>query len=170
LATVDAAQLGPHRLKGSSLILRRTKTGTNVTVLLPDVVVERLNALSVFPSGYWFWNRQGASKHETAVGNMRRQLRPIFREAKVYMKDIDGKVMLDADGKQRFGHPYQWRHTFVNELILKSATFPQIADLLGNKASTVEETYAHFVPGRQKPLDETVQKGWNLKELESFRL
>lgn len=97
-------------------------------------------------------------------------LRPIFKEAKVYRKDKEGKAMLDDDGKPRFGHPYQWRHTFVNEQLISGSDFPRIAELLGDKPSTVQDTYAHFVTGRQKPLDEAVKKSWDERELKGFRL
>ena len=101
---------------------------------------------------------------------MRRMLRPIFKEAKVYRRDKDGNVMRDHAGKPRQGHPYQWRHTFVNEQLISGASFPRIAELLGDTPSTVQDTYAHFVTGRQKPLDETVRKSWNEDELEGFRI
>jgi integrase len=171
LATVDAVKLGPDRLEGSHLKLYRTKTGTWVKVLLPPVIVERLTALPVQAGGGWFWNRKGnESNHQTATGNIRRMLRPVFKEAKVYRKDKDGKTMLDDAGKPRHGHPYQWRHTFVNEQLIGGADFPRIAELLGDKPSTVQDTDAHFVTGRQKPLDETVKKSWDRDELEGFRL
>jgi integrase len=171
LATVDAVKLGPDRLEGSHLKLYRTKTGTWVKVLLPSVIVERLTALPVQAGGGWFWNRkENDSDHQTATGNMRRMLRPIFKEAKVYRKDKDGKKMLDDTGKPRHGHPYQWRHTFVNEQLSGGADFPRIAELLGDKPSAVQDTYAHFVTGRQKPLGETVKKSWGKDELEGFRL
>ncbi len=171
LATVDAVKLGPDRLEGSHLKLYRTKTGAWVKVLLPSVIVQRLKALPVLSGGGWFWNRkEGDSDHQTATGNMRRMLRPVFKEAKVYRKDKNGNVLLDNSGNPRQGHPYQWRHTFVNEQLMAGADFPRIAELLGDKPSTVQDSYAHFVTGRQKPLDETVKRSWDEDELKGFRL
>jgi integrase len=171
LATVDAIKLGPDRLEGSHLKLHRTKTGTWVMVLLPPVIVDRLNALPVQAGNFWFWNRQSeTSKHETATGNMRRMLRPIFKDAKVYLKDKEGNIMLDKKGQPQFGHPYQWRHTFVNEQLINGTPMERIAEMLGDKLTTVQDTYAHFVQGRQKSLDEDVKSSWNKEELKGFAL
>jgi len=107
LATVDAVKLGPDLLKGSHLKLYRTKTGAWVKVLLPPVIVQRLKALPLLSGGGWFWNgKEGDSYHHTATGNMRRMMRPIFKEAKVYRRDKNGNVLLDKAGNPRHGHPY----------------------------------------------------------------
>jgi integrase len=171
LAIVDAVQLSPDRLEGSHLKLHRTKTGVWVKVLLPPAIVERLVSLPIQSGGGWFWNRKGDhSDHQTATGNMRRMLRPIFKAAKVYQKDRDGNVILDNAGNPKLGHPHQWRHTFVNALIIAGVSFERIAELLGDKISTVQDTYSHFVIGRQPALDEAAKMFWNQSELEAYRL
>ena len=58
----------------------------------------------------------------------------------------------------------------MNEQLTAGADFPRIAELLGDKPSTVQDSYAHFVTGRQKPLDEAVKRSWDEEELERFRL
>jgi len=67
LAIAGTAQLTADRLEGDHLILRRTKTGKAVRVLLPSVVVERRVAAN--------------SDVQTATGNMRRSLRRVFKAA-----------------------------------------------------------------------------------------
>ena len=88
LAMVDAIQLKPEKLKGDFLReMYRTKTGVPVGLPLPPELVERLNALPIQEGGYWFWNRmKDGSDHQTATGNMRRRLRPIYRKAGVLIK------------------------------------------------------------------------------------
>jgi hypothetical protein len=110
LATVDTVKLTPDRLEPTNhLRLRRTKTRTWVKVLLPTVVADRLRSLPVQAGGFWFWNRQTDSKHETATGNIRRQLRRIFgpEGANIALRDEEGQPILDRAGNQKYGHPYR---------------------------------------------------------------
>jgi site-specific recombinase XerD len=167
LATVDAVKLTPDRLTGHHLCLRRTKTKGWVKVLLPDVIADRLRALPLQPCGFWFWNqKQIGSRHETATGNMRRMLRPIF--ALVPLVDEEGNPILERGGKQKHAHPYQLRHTFVKEQLESGASLERIAELLGNTYKIVEKHYSGWVKDRQNILDETVKRAWNKKELAGY--
>ncbi len=171
LATVDAVKLTPDRLEATNhLRLHRTKTKTWVKVLLPAVVADRLRRQPVQDGGFWFWNRQKDSKHETATGNLRRQLRPVFgpEGANIALRDEAGDPILDRAGRQRYGHPYQMRHTFVLEQINAGASLERIAELLGNTYKIVEKHYSAWVQSRQRALDETVAKSWDQKELAGY--
>jgi site-specific recombinase XerD len=171
LAPVDVVKLTPDRLeKTNHLRLIRTKTKGWVKVLLPGVIADRLRALPLQPCGHWFWNKQTDSKHETATGNMRRMLRPIFgpEGAHIALKDEEGNPILDRNGKQKYGHPYQLRHTFVKEQLEKGAPLERIAELLGNTYKIVEKHYSAWVKDRQNILDETVRKSWNEEELAGY--
>jgi site-specific recombinase XerD len=171
LATVDTVKLTPDRLEPTNhLRLHRTKTRTWVKVLLPTVVADRLRSLPVQAGGFWFWNRQTDSKHETATGNIRRQLRRIFgpEGANIALRDEEGQPILDRAGNQKYGHPYQMRHTFVLEQINAGASLERIAELLGNTYKIVEKHYSAWVQSRQKALDETVAKSWDAKELAGY--
>jgi integrase len=166
LATVDVIKLTPDRLGGDHLRLRRTKTGGWVNVLLPPVIAQRLRDLTPFPCGYWFWNKKTDSTHETATGNIRRMLRPIL--STILLKDETGSPIVDRDGKQRFGYPYQFRHTFVKDQLEAGASLERIAELLGSTYKIVEKNYSAWVSSRQAILDEVVPKGWNKKELARY--
>jgi site-specific recombinase XerD len=170
LATVDSVKLTPDRLEGNHLRLRRTKTKGWVKVLLPDVVADRLRKLPLQPCGFWFWNKKTDSRHETATGNMRRMLRPIFGPdgANIALKDEEGNPILDRHGQQKYGHPYQLRHTFVKEQLDKGASLERIAELLGNTYKIVEKHYSAWVSDRQRILDETVKRSWDETELAAY--
>jgi site-specific recombinase XerD len=171
LATVDAVKLTPDRLESTNhLRLHRTKTRTWVKVLLPAVVAGRLRSLPVQAGGFWFWNRQADSKHETATGNIRRQLRQVFgpEGANIALRDEEGNPIFDRAGRQRYAHPYQMRHTFVLEQINAGASLERIAELLGNTYKIVEKHYSAWVHSRQKALDETVARSWDAKELAGY--
>jgi site-specific recombinase XerD len=167
LATVDVVRLTPDRMEGNHLRLRRTKTRGWVKVLLPDAIADRLRALPLQPCGYWFWNRRTDSRHETATGNMRRMLRPIFgpKGANLSLRDEEGSPILDRHGRQRYGHPYQLRHTFVKDQLDHGASLERIAELLGNTYKVVEKHYSAWVADRQRILDETVRASWDHAEL-----
>lgn len=154
LAIADAVQLTADRLEGDHLILRRTKTGKSVRILLPSVVVERLKALPALGGDYIFWNRMGAhSDVQTATGNMRRSLRRVFKAAGIPS-----------------AHPHRFRHLFVREHLEQDVSIETIADLLGNSVKIIEKHYANWVASRQKKLDDAVMKVWNEAELDTYRL
>lgn len=94
-------------------------------------VAESLSALPVQAGGYWFWNRiGGASKHETATGNLRRMMRPYFERAEVYERNEHGEIVYERDEQTHELKPVlgtfdQWRHTFVHEHIM---TDPAVAN------------------------------------------
>jgi integrase len=102
---------------------------------------------------------------------MRRMLRPIFGPdgANIALKDEEGNPILDRYGKQKYGHPYQLRHTFVKEQLDKGASLERIAELLGNTYKIVEKHYSAWVSDRQRILDETVRASWDHAELASLR-
>lgn len=175
LAIVDAVQLKPERLEGQHLRLHRTKTGKWVKVMIPPFLIERLNRLPVQEGGYWFWNRKGGeSKHETATGNMRRMLRPIYRKSGVLLTDKQnnpvpminrstGKAKRDANGNVLYhiAHSHQWRHTFVHNHLKLGTPLEVVATLIGDTVKVVAATYAHFIEERQSMLDRHTQATWD---------
>ncbi len=154
LSIADAVQLTPNRVDSEHLILRRTKTGKPVRVLLPKVLIERLSSLPTLNGGYFFWNRlSDNSDVQTATGNMRRSLRRVFKAANVPN-----------------AHPHRFRHLFVREHLEQDVSLETIADLLGNSVQIVEKHYSNWVPSRQRKLDEAVQRTWNESELSRYML
>lgn len=145
-------------------------------VKLPPDLLARLAALDTQAGGYWFWNRLGGeSKHQTATGNMRRYLRPIYRRSGVVIRDKRGSriSMLDpktglarhgSDGKALYAmvHSHQWRHTFVHRLLKQNAPIEAIATLIGDTVKVVSQTYAHFIEERQAQLDKHAEAAWGL--------
>jgi len=98
-------------------------------------------------------------------------LRPIFGPDgdNIALKDEEGNPILDRYGKQKYGHPYQLRHTFVKEQLDKGASLERIAELLGNTYKIVEKHYSAWVSDRQRILDETVRASWDHAELATLR-
>jgi hypothetical protein len=97
-------------------------------------------------------------------------LRPIFgpKGANVALKDEVGSPIKDRHGQQKYGHPYQLRHTFVKDQLENGASLERIAELLGNTYKIVEKHHSAWVKDRQKILDETVKASWDKKELAGY--
>jgi integrase len=183
LALVDMIHLGPAKLHGDHIVTRRMKTKTKVSIKLPPEIVQRLQSLPVLAGGYWFWNRKKEnSKHETATGNLRRMMRPYFKQAEIFLRDEDGNIIYqkDANGNTvldennkpvpRYGHPHQWRHTFVHWHLMNDTPILTIAAMIGDSILVMMKTYAHFITERQAQLDKSAERSWDQEELAKFRL
>jgi integrase/recombinase XerD len=125
----------------------RQKTGTHVSVPIPDAVAkEVLAAMKLNASEkYIFWNT-GTGKPQTAVTNWQHDLRAAFRAA----------------GMDE-GHPHQLRDTFAVGLLEKGVPLEEVSKLLGHTSiKTTEKHYAPWVKARQARLDALVAATWEL--------
>lgn len=139
----DAMKLEAKHVVDGRLFLYTQKTGVPVYVPLPPFVVSELERLAAY-GPYFFWNRQGESKLETATGNARRSFRRIAKLAKVP----------DA-------HPHRYRDTFAVSLLQAGVPLEDVSILLGH--SDIRITQKHYSPwirARQERLEQNVMKGW----------
>ena len=95
----DAVQLGMNRLQGSKLLLHTEKTGVHVYCVLPELVIQAIDAAPRSSEGYFFWT--GNSTIRSAKGKWQRRLRRLFQIAAV-----------------RGGRAHRFRDTFAVELLL----------------------------------------------------
>jgi integrase/recombinase XerD len=159
LAIQDTATLQRSWLGSDDLLkVRRTKTGTWVTVPLPPNVA---NDLRNVPPGnaphpdYFFWS--GQSKGATTVNKWNRSLRRLWK-----LVDWRGNPPVDGDGKPVRPHSHMFRNTFAAE-ILKSGQgdIRDVAKLLGHSSiKTTEKHYLAFVPSQAERLNERVRASW----------
>ncbi len=139
----DAMKLTGDDLNGDRLFVRTEKTGVRVYVPLPQNVAQELAALPLY-AGYFFWNRAGESKIETATGNARRALRKIFEEASV-----------------KNGHPHRFRDTFAVELLKSGVPIETVSRLLGHSDIRItQRSYSPWVQSLQKILEDAVRRTW----------
>jgi integrase/recombinase XerD len=144
----DAMKLAKEKIDGNRLFLRTAKTGVPVYVPLPDFVVQELEALPLY-GGFYFWNRAGESKIETATGNARRALRRIFKEAGV-----------------KHGHPHRFRDSFAVGLLEKGVPIETVSILLGHSDIRVTQRhYSPWVKSLQENLESAVRKTWQKPKL-----
>lgn len=127
------------------VVTSRQKTGTQVSVPIPDDVVEEVIAAMKLNDSdqYIFWNT-GTGKERTAVTNWQHDLRQVFRAA-----------------GQPDGHPHQLRDTFAVGLLEKGVSLEEVSKLLGHDSiKTTEKHYAKWVKSRQDRLDTLVVGTW----------
>lgn len=142
----DAVSLERSRVVGNKLFLYTAKTGTPVYCLLPDFVINALDALPLTSEKHFFWT--GESSLQGATGNWQKSLKELFRLAKVPA-----------------GHAHRFRDTFTVELLLAGVPIDRVSVLLGHNSTRVTERhYAPWVRARQKQLEADIKKSWEFDQ------
>lgn len=136
LRVSDVTQLTRASLEDSHLLLRITKNGVPLKLLLNDEAAEALRNLPA-PGGnhkYFFWTGNG--NWETCAKTLWRTVSTVGKRAGVH------------------AHPHRFRHTFAVELLTHRVDIRTVQQLLGHESiKTTEKHYAHFVAAHQAILD-----------------
>ena len=135
----DATMLAIDKVEDNRLSLRTQKASKDVSVLLPDPVIDALGSFKPVSKTHFFWDGSSTLKSLT---NLYRDfyLAPVFKAAK-----LTGNP-----------HPHQFRHTFATKLLSHGTSVENVAALLGNSPKIVWKHYAAWVKERQEALDEAV--------------
>jgi integrase/recombinase XerD len=140
--------LTQDKFDGNRLFLRTAKTGVPVYLPMPPEVMNELNKLPLY-GGYYFWNRTGESKIETATGNARRAFRRIFKAAGV--KDT---------------HPRRLRDSFAVGLLQKGVPIETVSILLGHSDIRItQKHYSPWIKSLQANLEKAVESAWEKPKL-----
>lgn len=138
----DAVGCGAERVKDGKLFLYTAKTGQEVYVPLPEMVVKALDECPRVNERYWFWTARGTV--ETARKKWSESLATIFENAKV--KD---------------GHAHRFRDTFAVELLKKGTPIENVAAFLGHASVRVtQKHYSAWVKARQERAEADVIASW----------
>jgi integrase/recombinase XerD len=132
------------------IVTARQKTGTHVSVPIPeDVAQELLTVLNGNPE-YVFWSGKG--EEESITKNWAKYyIAPLFKAAKI---PNDGHMM-----------SHRLRDTFAVDLLEKGVPLEEVSKLLGHESiKTTERHYAKWVKGRQDRLDSLVVATWKKAE------
>ena len=147
LAIRDAVTLPRSEIlrdKYYRIVTSRQKTGTHVSVPIPDAVAkEILTVLNGNPQ-YVFWNT-GTGKEQSLVTNWQHDLRTVFRT---------------AFGQKTDFTPHCLRDTFAVDLLSEGTPMEEVARALGNSQKVCEKHYAKWVGSRQARLDSFVTASW----------
>lgn len=143
LRVSDVVSLSGDRLTGNRLFLYTAKTGVPVNVILPDFVVEAVEATPRVSGDRLFWS--GVGKLESTVRSWQTRLRRIF-----------------AMGNVPKGHAHRFRDTFAVELLLSGVPMERVSVLLGHQSVRITERhYAPWVRARQEQLEADLQRAWS---------
>jgi site-specific recombinase XerD len=142
----DAVSLSVDRLEGKRLFLYTQKTGTPVYTVLPDFVVNALEATPRVTPTLYFWS--GAGKLESIVRSWQTRMRKLFVLAKVSRGQ---STMLS----------HRFRDTFSVELLLAGVPIERVSILLGHQSVRItEKHYNPWIRSRQEQLEADVQRAW----------
>ena len=138
--------LNDEKTKIYRIVTARQKTGTHVSVPIPeDVAVELLTVLNGNPR-YVFWSGNG--QEETAVKDWHHGFQTSSTKA----------------GLPK-GRPHQLRDTFAVGLLVDGVPIGEVSKLLGHESiRTTERYHAKWVPERQDRLDSLVMDTWEKKK------
>lgn len=130
------------------IVTARQKTGTHVSVPIPDDVAKGL--LGVFNGNpvYIFWTGNGEER--TAVSHWQDDFRKLFKDAGI---TSEGNMI-----------SHRLRDTFAVDLLEQGVPLEEVSKLLGHESiKTTERSYAKWVKGRQDRLDSLVTATWAKK-------
>ena len=135
-----------HRDSKHRVVTQRTKTGTDVSVVLPPAVATELFAVPNDNPQYFFWSGKGSPKSICSNWG-KRFIVPCFKEAGI-----------ESEGYMK---SHRLRDTFACDLLQKGVRLEDVSKLLGHKSiKTTEKHYGAWVPGRQDRLDAVVMETW----------
>jgi integrase/recombinase XerD len=144
----DAVTMSTDRLDGKKLFLYTQKTGTPVYTVLPDSVLQALEAAPRVTTKNYFWS--GRCKRESIAGLWEKRLKILFDSAEV-SKGLGNAVS------------HRLRDTFAVELLLAGVPIERVSVLLGHQSVRVTERhYNPWVRSRQEQLEADVASAWKL--------
>ena len=131
-----------NRVQENKLLLHTEKTGVHVYCVLPDFVVQAINAAPRSSEHYFFWT--GKSTVHGSKGKWQHRLQRLFQFA-----GIGG------------GHAHRFRDTFVVELLLAGVPLDRVSILLGHSSIRITERhYAPWTRSRQEQIESDLRAAW----------
>jgi integrase len=137
----DASLLRLSALSENRLHLHTTKSGTPVSILIPDSLLNLLKKLP--PKGGFFFLRGESTHPHTASDLWRKRIKAICKE-----------VGIVPD------HPHRFRHSLAADLLSKDVSVENVAAILGNSPAIVQKHYSQWISSRQDALDAALQSTW----------
>jgi integrase/recombinase XerD len=142
----DAVTLTTDRLDGKKLFLYTQKTGTPVYTVLPDSVLQALEATPRITTKNYLWS--GYCKRESIAGLWEKRLKNLF-------------ALAGVSKGQGNAISHRFRDTFAVELLLAGVPIERVAILLGHQSVRVTERhYNPWVRSRQEQLEADVARTW----------
>jgi integrase len=142
----DVLMLRRSAVSGNRIVTTTQKTGAAIDRMVPDVVIEALNAVPRRKSAHddqFFWSRK--CDHRVLAGMWTPRVRRLNR----YLNFKHPRT-----GEPMPFHSHMLRDTFAVELLLSGMSLEKISYLLTHESVQVtQKHYAPWVPDRQKQLE-----------------
>jgi site-specific recombinase XerD len=146
LRLVDVLMLPRSGVQGNRIITITQKTGTPINRVVPDVVIEALNAIPRRPKMHldqFFWSRK--CNHRVLAG----MWTPRIRLLNQYLS------FKNEQGEPMDFHSHMLRDTFAVELLLAGVSIEKVSRLLTHSSvRTTEKHYAPWVKAREEQLEQ----------------
>lgn len=147
LSIRDSLTLSTRKIKADGeryrVVTKRTKTGTDVSVILPPEISKEI--LGIAGTKYIFWD----GKSDIVKSWTKYVMAPLFKAAKI------------ERGGNMISH--RLRDTFAVDLLSKGFSVEDLSKLLGHSSVKVTERhYAPWVKARQDRLDILVEATWGV--------
>lgn len=142
----DAVTMTTDRLDGKRLFLYTQKTGVPVYTVLPDSVLQALEATPRVGSKNYFWS--GESKRESVAGLWEKRFKKLF--------DLAGVAKGQGNAVS-----HRFRDTFAVGLLLAGVPIERVSIWLGHQSMRVtEKHYNPWMRSRQEQLEADVARTW----------
>ncbi|MGA2387496.1 MAG: tyrosine-type recombinase/integrase [Candidatus Sulfotelmatobacter sp.] len=130
------------------IVTSRQKTGTHVSVPIPQPVAKELLGVLNGNPVYVFWTGKGTET--TCVSHWQEDFRKIFKAAGIVAR---GNML-----------SHRLRDTFAVDLLEQGVPLEEVSKLLGHESiKTTERHYSKWMKGRQDRLDSLVTATWATK-------
>ena len=171
-AITDAITARRDRLKLAKNLfffdVNRKKTANPVYVEISPKFAQLLTNVATMSDthpDYFFWSGNG--DYANAADSLRQKTFVRMR------KLLDEKMVREDMGVDEYGEPmwptfHNFRYTFVENLFLKGATYPEVTTLLGDTPEVVRKHYYKFSPRLQEKANQAVRRTWSDSDLESL--
>ena len=162
----DTTTLEKEHVYGCRIRTYRKKTGEDVYSIVPQFVIDALDAAPHDSGRYFFWSGDGTSKTRTSKWGMR--LQRLFVLADVKTREVEkkrrsgGKLKDAAEAvKVSDAKPHMFRHTLARDLLLGGMPMEELAEVLGNSMRIVEKYYSKWDTRRQARLEKHLAAFWD---------
>ncbi|MGA7234295.1 MAG: site-specific integrase [Bryobacteraceae bacterium] len=165
LSIGDTTTLEKEQVHGCRIRTYRKETSEDVYAVVPQFVIDALNAAPHDSEQYFFWSGEGTAHSRTNKWGDR--LQRLFVLAGVKLKEVEKKRRSGGKLKQEdervtvsYAKPHMFRHTLARDLLERGMPMEELAEVLGNTARIVEKYYSKWDSRRQRRLEQHLCQFW----------
>lgn len=180
LSIGDVVGLPKKHLKGGRIMTNRDKTGKEVYIKVPPIVLKALEEAPHDSAEYFFWSGNGKFKSRNNKWGDRLQrlfvhagvrltkaewAKRAMKSKKAQKKAENGSRIVSAANSRWF------RHTLARDLLENQiVSMEELAEILGNTLAVSEKHYSKWDRRRQAKIDDKLSKFWTTDPIMNAQL